>query len=411
MMNSIVDRWFAFANLSIVAALLCACGGQTSGTGSADQIAPSIKRLPVPMVDANRISAGCNAVLALRTDGSVFFWGTNGTGMLGASRPIWADTPYLVPALNNIVSVKAGCGHGVALRNDGAVLTWGANNSGQLGNGTYAASLVPTVVPGITNVVAIAAGLRHTIAVTSDGRAWCWGNCNLGQFDADFTVPTLVPGIGNVVNAAASTDFTLLTKADGTLWTWGRYIYSGDGTTIARAYPVQVLSLTNVKAVGDGAESLHNLILQNDGTVWAWGSNLYYDLGIPSPSAVTEPFPLGGLASVKAVSSQYENSAAIRSDGSVYVWGNNSLGQLGNGSLAPTQTYVPVRFLDNGDAVAIAVGELYVLVLNRDGSVYGAGSNDTGQLGNNNFVDASVPKPVVGVGAVGILNLGVSTGP
>jgi alpha-tubulin suppressor-like RCC1 family protein len=206
-------------------------------------------------------------------------------------------------------------------------------------------------------------------------------------------------------------DFTLLTKADGTLWTWGDDIYSGDGTTTARAYPVQVLRLTNVKAVGDGAESLHNLVLQNDGTVWGWGSNLYGDLGILSPPALAAPFPLVGLASVKAVSSQYENSAAIRSDGSVYVWGNNSVGQLGNGSLVPTQTYIPVRFLDNGDAVAIAVGQLYTLVLNRDGSVYGAGENNTGQLGNNSFVDASVPKQVVGVGAVGMLNLGVSTGP
>ena len=79
MMNSIVDRWFAFATLSIVAALLCACGGQTNGTDSTGQIAPSMKRMPVAMVDANRISAGCDGVLALRTDGSVFFWGANGT--------------------------------------------------------------------------------------------------------------------------------------------------------------------------------------------------------------------------------------------------------------------------------------------------------------------------------------------
>jgi alpha-tubulin suppressor-like RCC1 family protein len=122
-------------NIALVAGIvLIGCGGQTGDAGSIDHLAPSMKRTPLAMVDSNRVSVGCDDVLALRIDGSVFFWGYDTTGMRGVATPLLADTPYLVPGLHNIVSVKAGCGHGVALGSDGSVWTWGCRYCRRQGN-------------------------------------------------------------------------------------------------------------------------------------------------------------------------------------------------------------------------------------------------------------------------------------
>jgi alpha-tubulin suppressor-like RCC1 family protein len=401
--------------IALVAGIvLGGCGGQADNAGdagSADHLAPSMKRMPLVMVDSNRISAGCDDVLALRIDGSVFFWGIDRTGMRGVATPLLADTPYPVPRLHNIVSVKAGCGHGVALGSDGSVWTWGANDSGQLGNGTFTSSIVPTQVAGIADVKAISAGYDHTIALKMDGTVWCWGSCNLGPADAFLTVPTMVPNINNVAQVAAAQEFTVMSKTDGTVWSWGTEGFPGDGTTGWALYPVQALSLNDAKSLGAGAYSSNYLILQGDGTVWGWGCNRSGDLGVASPFSFAYPIRLTGLSDVKAVSTQFENSAAVTFGGAVYVWGGNAEGQLGIGTLALASTPVPTKFMDPGDAVAVAAGYDFTIVLNRDGSVYGAGQNYGGQLANNSLYQTVSPTQVVGVGGVGFLSLGVSTAP
>jgi hypothetical protein len=70
----------------------------------------------------------------------------------------------------------------------------------------------------------------------------------------------------------------LAVKSDGTVWAWGFNGYGGsigDGTSINRFSPVQVLGptgpLTGVGAVAGGVEGFHSVGLKSDGTVWAWG--------------------------------------------------------------------------------------------------------------------------------------------
>jgi alpha-tubulin suppressor-like RCC1 family protein len=84
---------------------------------------------------------------------------------------------------------------------------------------------------------------------------------------------------------------------------------------------------------------------------------------------------------------------------------------MGIGTLALASSTVPTKFQDPGDAVAVAAGYDFTIVLNRDGSVYGAGQNYGGQLANNTLYQTIFPSQVVGVGGAGFLNLGVSTAP
>jgi hypothetical protein len=51
----------------------------------------------------------------------------------------------------------------------------------------------------------------------------------------------------------------------------------GDGTTNDHHSPVQVSGLSGVEAIAGGM--LHSLALKSNGTVWAWGYNIYGKLG------------------------------------------------------------------------------------------------------------------------------------
>ena len=71
-----------------------------------------------------------------------------------------------------MVAIAAGWGHSLALKSDGTVWAWGSNGAGELGNGTYTNSNVPVSVSGLSGVVALAAGLNHSLALKSDGTVW-----------------------------------------------------------------------------------------------------------------------------------------------------------------------------------------------------------------------------------------------
>ena len=53
----------------------------------------------------------------------------------------------------------------MALRSDGTVWAWGFNGSGQLGNGTTTDPSGPVQVTGLANATQVAAGGRFSLAV------------------------------------------------------------------------------------------------------------------------------------------------------------------------------------------------------------------------------------------------------
>src|SRR5918993_2960617 len=80
------------------------------------------------------------------TSGKAYGWGGNYDGQLGngTSGPgTDANTPVAVGNLSGVKSVKAGCGHGLAVKTDGTVRAWGSNGYGVLGDGTNDPSDVP----------------------------------------------------------------------------------------------------------------------------------------------------------------------------------------------------------------------------------------------------------------------------
>jgi alpha-tubulin suppressor-like RCC1 family protein len=341
--------------------------------------------------NAQRIACGGWHSLAICTDSTVKAFGENATGQLGDGTSTDQSTPVTVNGLTGIVAVSAGGdqleAHSVALKSNGTVWAWGSNLYGGLGNGTTTNSNAPVQALGLTNVIAIAAGGWHTVALKSDSTVWVWGWNEDGQL-GDGTIvnkstPQQVSGLSGVVAIAAGTYHVLALKADGTVWAWGDNVSGqiGNGNTgTDQTTPVQVSGLTNVVKITAGR--FFSLAIKSDGTVWTWGENLYGQLGNGTTTDSNVPVQVSGLSGVTSAvaATGAFHCMAVKNDNTVWAWGRNTYGNLGDNTVANKST--PVQMLGISDVQGMAAGTNFSLVYKTDGTVWGCGRNASGQLGD-----------------------------
>jgi alpha-tubulin suppressor-like RCC1 family protein len=135
-------------------------------------------------------AAGWNHSCALKADATLVCSGLNSTGQLGTATNngvLTANpTPTPVPGLSGVASVSAGLAHTCAVRTDDSVWCFGENGFGELGATTnvgvaFAANPAPAPVPGLTGVASVAAANKHTCALKSDRTIACFGSNQYGQ--------------------------------------------------------------------------------------------------------------------------------------------------------------------------------------------------------------------------------------
>lgn len=88
----------------------------------------------------------------------------------------------------------------------------------------------------------------------------------------------------------------------------------------------------------------------------------------------------------------YYFTLGLKSDGTVWGWGYNNYGELGIGNR--TTQRVPVQTLNLKDIVDIGVGDYHSVAVDKNGRVYTWGYNYNGQLGNGNTANQLVPVVV-----------------
>ena len=254
-----------------------------------------------------QVAAGGGHGLAVRSDGTVWAWGSNGAGELGDGTTTSRSTPVRVTGLSGVTQVAAGGLFSVALRSDGTVWAWGDNRGGQLGRGTTSNHAVtPVRVRGLARVTKISAG-SFVLALRSDGSVRAWGDNRRGQLGngttASSPVPVKVAGLSGVTRIAAGWDVSIATRASAisavtSVWTWGGNDRGqlGDGTLTSRSTPERVSGLpvyiAGISAGGGFVACLGGTlsgggfaaVLGTDGTVWAWGDQSAGQLGDAHPA-------------------------------------------------------------------------------------------------------------------------------
>ncbi|MBZ5622228.1 MAG: DUF11 domain-containing protein [Acidobacteriia bacterium] len=362
--------------------------------------------------------ASCGGhALALKSDGTVWAWGNNNSHQLGDGTVPQQLTPLPVGGLSGVVAAAAGDAHSMALKGDGTVWAWGGNQAGQLGDGTTTDRWAPAPVGGLSGVVAIAAGERHSLALKEDGTVWAWGLNNLGQLGDGTTTDrsTAVPasGLNGVVAIAASGAQSLALTRDGSVWQWGLNVESpwsnGSGWG-QRSTPVPVSGLSGVKAIAAGG--WRGLALKGDGTVWYWGVGTdggWNDQDKP-PAQVT------GLNGITAIAASSAYSVALKDDGTVWIC------DPGGWLWGPDWQWLALKPLDqwNGfsGVVAVAVGSIaipfhfegYTLALGSDGTVWAAGENWNGELGDGTGIYGGRLTPVQVAGLSGVASVSAGSG-
>jgi alpha-tubulin suppressor-like RCC1 family protein/cyclophilin family peptidyl-prolyl cis-trans isomerase len=330
------------------------------------------------------ISAGLNHSIFLKTEGTVWATGYNGSGQLGDGSTSSRSTP--VQVLSGVSAISAGHVHSLFLKTDGTLWATGRNVEGQLGDGSTTNRNTPVQV--LSGVSAISAGETHSLFLKTDGTVWATGYNGAGQLgDGSKTnQSTPVQVMSGVSAISAGVYHSLFLKTDGSVWATG-YNYGGqlgDGSTSSRSTPVQVLS--GVSAISAGV--YHSLFLKTDGSVWATGANDSGQLGDGSTSSRSTPVQV--LSGVSAISAGYTHSLFLKTDGTVWATGYNYYGQLGDGSTSSRST--PVQVLSG--VSAISAGVFHSLFLKTDGTFWATGANDWGPFGDGTEVSRSTPVQI-----------------
>lgn len=118
-------------------------GGQTGGTGDGNTKA----QIDAPAATWSRLSTGSEHSCAVRSDGQAWCWGRSDFGQLGSGTTNELKLlPVAVSGNATWRSVTAGDNHTCGIRTDGSGWCWGNNGSGQVGDGTTDTRWVPVSI-------------------------------------------------------------------------------------------------------------------------------------------------------------------------------------------------------------------------------------------------------------------------
>jgi alpha-tubulin suppressor-like RCC1 family protein len=309
---------------------------------------------------AESIAAGDAHSLAVKSDGSVWGWGDNGSGQVGASGKESELVPVKTDGLDDVISVAAGFNYSAALTKGGDVYVWGDGEG-------------KTRVNGLSGVVKINTGIDSVIALTEDGNVYFWEKGS---------APAKVAPLPLALDIAAGNNHFLVLTATGRVYGWGENFRGqlGDGGTQSASAPVAAEGIYNVIGIGAGAN--HSFAITQDGALYAWGNNENGQLGVVNAGAqLNAPALVEGVSDIKQAEGGIAHSIALTQDGRVYAWGSGEFGQLGRNSIEASKVPMPVSGIQKAEA--IAAGGNHSLVRIADG-VKIWGRNNAGQIGDGN---------------------------
>ena len=365
------------------------------------------------------ISSGGRYTIVLMTDGSVWGVGLNVNGQLGIGNTVNKTTlnRMVTPNAANTANVEitnvAGIAsmsvtfdaepqhHTVVFNASGTIYGTGYNLYGQLGTDSSSNKLSLTIIPTPTgsqpNYISI--GKNHTIVLMTGGEICGTGNNWYGQLGIDNTdsKTTLtkmnIPNGNNPKYISCGENYTIVLMNDGNIWGTGSNWYGqlGNYTTDNKLSLTLMTNNTGKTPKYISCGQNHTMVLMTDGTIWGTGYNLYGQLGnytTDNKLSLTLMFNTTGKTP-RYVSCGGNHTIVLMTDGTIYGTGLNDKGQLGTDSSSNKLSLTLMPNATTKTPKYISCGQNHTIVLMDDasGNVYGTGLNDKGQLGIGNNLD------------------------
>lgn len=293
------------------------------------------------------VALGNRHTAALAWDGKLYSWGANDFGQLGSGDFVSSLRPIEITAPSewsgrSIIGLSAGDNFTIALLSDGTVWGWGDNSRGQLGadpaiimctNSPIEIEVDPTNI--VSNIVA---GPMHCIALTTAGEVWTWGDNRLGQLGnntssfSSSSAQLMLPGSLLAVDLAAGREHCGVSLEDGTIAIWGSNESGqlGVGDNIPVESPTVLADLADVIDVKFG--DFFSIALCETGEVYIWGANWAGQLGddgLAENSSIPVLATIG-TSDIVQISAGRDHAFLVDANSVVYAWGDNSHGQLGD---------------------------------------------------------------------------------
>lgn len=317
--------------------------------------------------------------------------------------------------------VEIGWDFCAALDEHGTVWTWGTNGSGQLGDGTTTDRWYAAPVPGLTDVVKIYVGRKSVMALKADGTLWAWGENNAGELCLGYiTYPNSPTGTGvatpqqvplpnqsGVVDVAFASQSTVIVMGDGSVYGWGyvdrRY---GEATydpqVIYHVYEMDGLHVTAVE--GQAVNGNGFIFLCGSGTpedpsrLYGWGTPTYYNWQLTEDkfdTRIPKEIVFPGSESIVSLEASDKSVFAVSGgqEPGIYIWGDNRDGQTGEGITSDDFPSVPHKLAGYHTSPPVRVSALQgsTVALHEDGTLWLWGQDSLLQPPGASYDDAIGP--------------------
>ena len=416
--------------------------------------------------EIKEVSCGEYCTLVVTNNGEAYSTGYNNYGVLATGNTTDANklTPMLEEETNapikNVKTIKAGGYLTIAIKNDGkGIYVTGYSNYAQdfTTNTTTKTKLVKTqedkqiLSAGMTKSTSV----QTSAIIDQTGKIWTVGYNGYGQI-GNGTTESLKKAWciqNNQIDVSKNNTINLQTKGDQkqiqyteklgfniltnnqlipkvTFRTLDNKIATVSSTGIITAQELgttyieikdeekDITARVKVNVNGEGNETLakieggynHFITLKGDGTVWGYGINTNGELGVGDETNRIKPTQAIAEIELSDGSKKDEKiedaidiaaggnfSVILRRDGTVWTSGYNDKGQLGNGTTNKEKKFHKVKLNANGEylenIIQVTAGGHTTYALTANGKVYSWGYNYYGEFGNKTTSETN-PYPV-----------------